>query len=56
MNWAKLGKSPNFCSGIHGEFDEDEWNFGCRGQIGTYTRMKLAIVKLITEIQWWLRK
>jgi hypothetical protein len=41
---VKLGKIPNFCSAIHGEFDVDELNFGCKGRIENY-REKLATVK-----------
>jgi hypothetical protein len=47
VNLDEIGKSPNFCSIIGGEFDVDDVNFKNRGEIDVYMA-ELVVTKLIT--------
>jgi hypothetical protein len=47
VNLVEIGKSPNFCSIIGGEFDVDDLNFKKIGEIDVYMA-KLVVTKIIT--------
>jgi len=47
VNLVEIGKSPNFCSIIGGEFDVDDLNFKKIGEIDVYMD-KLGLTKIIT--------